>query len=306
MASWTQVFNSLDMLIYSRIDYKKHLEYKKPKTPHTIRDKIGFCLSIPFNARRLGTKWQINHVYRFQDCGEGAVPSRNDFLWETSRSILCTCCVALLWFFVSFYLELVPKQTKLFELLDQSHLLDNPPWESLPAHIHLVLFFIVALFILLKCIYAFLSIATVSLYLSSPQQWPPFQASAREAWSVRRFWGRFWHQTLRSLLSSNADFVISVLHVTPDDIIVRYVRFFLCFIISGLIHLSLDHAIGISLADSGALAFFLVQPIAFMAEDMAEWLSKRYGVMTRDNIGRRTVGRSAEYKLGIVGVESTL
>lgn len=67
-------------------------------------------------------------------------------------------------------------------------------------------------------------------------------------------------------------------------------RYFLCFFISGLIHLFLDMALGISLDDTGAMAFLPLQPIAFAVEDVAEYLSKRYGVLARDSVAKKTIG----------------
>lgn len=32
---------------------------------------------------------------------------------------------------------------------------------------------------------------------SGPEDWPPFMGSITLAWSVRNFWGRVWHQTMR-------------------------------------------------------------------------------------------------------------
>lgn len=55
-------------------------------------------------------------------------------------------------------------------------------------------------------------------------------------------------------------------------VISRYMCYFLCFLISGLINVSLDLATGISLDDTGAMALFLVQPIAFAVEDVASYL----------------------------------
>jgi hypothetical protein len=67
-------------------------------------------------------------------------------------------------------------------------------------------------------------------------------------------------------------------------------RYFLCFFISGLIHLFLDMALGISLNDTGAMAFLPVQPIAFAVEDVAKYLSKRYGVLAKDSAAKRIIG----------------
>ncbi|KAJ5612757.1 hypothetical protein N7510_005951 [Penicillium lagena] len=280
MGAWIQVFNSHDILVHRRINYTEHIEWKKERGSIAIGDAIWFALSIPNNFRRLDTKWQIIPVYSF-DGNPGKIPTRGKFFRERFRSIVLICCTALFLFLICSYLDWIPKQNDIFSLLDKRSLLLNASWQTLPTQIHLFLFFIITIFLLHKAIYALLSVAAVFLHLSSPAHWPPFQASAREAWSIRRFWG---------FLPSNADFIISVFPLRPNTITYRYVRYFLCFFVSGMIHLLLDIAIGISLDDTGAMVFLPVQPIAFAVEDVAKYLSKRYGVLQKDTAAKRIIG----------------
>jgi hypothetical protein len=68
------------------------------------------------------------------------------------------------------------------------------------------------------------------------------------------------------------------------------VRYPSCFFISGVIHLFLDLAIGIPLDKTGALVFFLVQPLAFALEDVAGCLSKRYQMLEGNTVAKRLIG----------------
>lgn len=55
----------------------------------------------------------------------------------------------------------------------------------------------------------------------------------------------------------------------------RYMRLFLAFLISGLIHHSSDLAMGIPRAEAGSLIFFLLQPLGIMLEDAFQALARQ-------------------------------
>ena len=73
-----------------------------------------------------------------------------------------------------------------------------------------------------------------------------------------------WHQTLRALLVSNADFLSSTLHI-PAALRTSF-RFVFCFVASGLVHLLMDVGFGVSLSESGALWFFSLQVVGILLE----------------------------------------
>jgi hypothetical protein len=44
------------------------------------------------------------------------------------------------------------------------------------------------------CHSIFAIIFVVILRLDTPESWPPLFGSPLEAWTIRRFWGKFWHK----------------------------------------------------------------------------------------------------------------
>ncbi|KAE8140280.1 hypothetical protein BDV38DRAFT_280277 [Aspergillus pseudotamarii] len=285
MGAWIQVFNSLDILLHSRISYTEHVKWKKGRESASFGDAIWFALTLPSNFRRLDTKWQIA-VYRF-DSTAGRVCRKSRFVQQGFQSIFYVLCIAVLQFLVGSYLHRLPNQGDLFSLLEQNSLLSIRSGESFLIHAHISFFFITTLFLLLKAVYTILAVIAVLFNVSSPAQWPPFQGSVREACSVRRFWR--WVPTK---LSDQFWIVrnCSVLGLHPGTITSRYVRYLSCFLISGLIHLFFDLAIGIPLNKTGALVFFPVQPLAFALEDVAGALSKRYPVLEGITSAKRLIG----------------
>lgn len=55
---------------------------------------------------------------------------------------------------------------------------------------------------MMSIIYTSASIVVVALGINSPQAWPPYFGSLKDAYTVRNAWGRVWHQLLRKVCGS--------------------------------------------------------------------------------------------------------
>ncbi|KAL2831311.1 membrane bound O-acyl transferase family-domain-containing protein [Aspergillus pseudoustus] len=320
--AWIQVFNGFDMLLHSRISYEEHIRWKERKIRERaiqlrsteVNDSGGggvnalwFALTMPNNFRRINTKWQIRPLYSFSgnaaEKGSDEVPSRAAFIAGRVKSVLVTFGLATCLSRVCSYLGCIPGQSALRGTLENHGRLlsffssssSDATWKSLVALIHPTVFAIVDLFLVQRTVYALSSIAAVSLHFSSPSDWPPVQASPREAYSLRRFWGHFWHQAFRAFLCGTADALITAIStsVTPssekklhkrNSLLARYTRYLIVFLVSGLIHLFLDLAVGISFRASGALPFFLVQVVGFGVEDAVAYSARRFQMRTNRQI----------------------
>jgi len=123
-----------------------------------------------------------------------------------------------------------------------------------------------------------LSAGCVACGLSDPEEWPPLFGGPRETWTIRRFWGRAWHQLMRTFLSSHAKYLAhQVLRLAPGSNASAYMQLFTAFAISGAIHhgtetMALRHSGG-----GGALVFFMLQPCAIMLEDFLIFVAKKVG-----------------------------
>jgi hypothetical protein len=53
--------------------------------------------------------------------------------------------------------------------------------------------------VVMSILYTILSFVTVGLGISMPQDWPPLFGNVFEAYTVRKCWGRVWHQLLRKV-----------------------------------------------------------------------------------------------------------
>ncbi|KAL4935614.1 hypothetical protein BDV06DRAFT_228653 [Aspergillus oleicola] len=285
--------NATDLLLWTQVAYTEHREWtlKNPKTPpqkDILPLRIKWALQLPYNYRRIGTKWQVTPTHAFDPNRPDYIPSRIDFLLHRVLASL----VSLL---VLYYLGGAPFQNRFpgsVSLQQQRVLLDE--WDFaldlLPVRFYLWLSFFLGLANLQSIGYSVLSVIMVILHVSDPEDFPPMQGSYLGAWSVRRLWGHTWHQWFRQFLTSNANFfTFTLLRLSPHTLLARYSRLFTSFFLSGLIHVLLDSAYGVPYNKSGALLFFTLQPFALGMEEIAQWFSKRYGIFMEDSLLRWSI-----------------
>ncbi|KAJ4472956.1 membrane bound O-acyl transferase family-domain-containing protein [Lentinula aciculospora] len=143
-----------------------------------------------------------------------------------------------------------------------------------------VFLFATSSFYALQLQYKLLSIVATAVGLSNPENWPNLMGSWGDAYTIRRLWGRTWHQLMRRWVSAAGNFVAQrVLRLTPGTNLSAYTKLFIAFLISGIIHqmgdYSLQHR---DFWAGGSLAFFLSQAVAIMVEDGVIALGKRAGL----------------------------
>ncbi|KIL63504.1 hypothetical protein M378DRAFT_12091 [Amanita muscaria Koide BX008] len=170
---------------------------------------------------------------------------------------------------------------------------------------------VIQVYIQIDRLYRVVGTLSVLARLSSPEEWPSFFGDLRDAYTVRRFWGRTWHQLLRRILMSHARFVanqgLGLKRGTRKDALVQL---YTAFFISGLIHSGIDYSlygwktvsrcvwclsggsstgsghggdgVGGSGGGGGAMSFFLRQPVAIILEEaVIEFANKAFPDVVR-------------------------
>ncbi|KAF7360703.1 MBOAT-2 domain-containing protein [Mycena venus] len=132
------------------------------------------------------------------------------------------------------------------------------------------------------------SAVCVACRISEPEEWPLLFGGPREAYSIRRFWGRAWHQFMRRYVSTHGKYLAQhLLRLPSGGNASAYVQLYTAFLISGLIHyiaetMALDHWRG------GAMPFFMFQACAITVEDFILFAARKAGI--RDGWAVRAVG----------------
>ncbi|PYI08767.1 hypothetical protein BO78DRAFT_459593, partial [Aspergillus sclerotiicarbonarius CBS 121057] len=279
---WINVLNAIDLLILSRASYEAQQAYNaksqpskhEPKTPTTpsLLERYLWSLALTFNYRRINTPWQIRALTPFDPNRPGYVPSRTTFLLTSLTKLILSISI----------IQIFTIETEDIYLAHTVSNLPTKPGEILLPFIYprsstlgwkrdlilRALFTISFGFVARATIvagYTLSAVIFVGSGLHNPEMWPPVAGGVSEGWCVRRFWGKTWHQTLRALLTTNADFLSSSILPVPKTCILPF-RFLFCFVVSGIIHLLMDVGFGVSLAESGALWFFALQVLGVFVE----------------------------------------
>jgi hypothetical protein len=132
----------------------------------------------------------------------------------------------------------------------------------------------------MSLIYQLASFISVIFHLTPPSAWPPINGSFRHNFfSVRKTWGRLWHQFIRRYTSSAGRAMTRLCGFKKGDWKSRYMQLWVGFVVSALMHAPP----ALMWSDRGfwqAVAF-LSQPAAIMGEDFVVWAGKKVGL--RDN-----------------------
>ncbi|KAJ5178574.1 uncharacterized protein N7500_001273 [Penicillium coprophilum] len=128
--------------------------------------------------------------------------------------------------------------------------------------------------IVISFYYRVASIVSVSLG-DSPSNSPPIIGRMADMYTLRNFWGKFWHQMLRLPLTSTSNFLARDVLGLPRSSLERYVNVFIVFFLSGLVHVVIDSVRNVSPKELGTMSFFLSFVVGYMIEDGVLALWKR-------------------------------
>jgi hypothetical protein len=175
--------------------YLVTLEFAFLTSPETSRDNDQTRVAQrPFKKRLI---WALKPFSNPRCIGETGEPSFLPPHWPSlpstrSRFVLSRISLATCFFVVAsgadaFHAAYANKTTA-------DKLVTGAPFQW---RVLLVLTFGLATLCRLSCINSALSVGIVGCGLSSPERWPLLFDSPLQAWSIQRFWRRFWHQMIR-------------------------------------------------------------------------------------------------------------
>lgn len=126
-------------------------------------------------------------------------------------------------------------------------------------------------FLMLHTCHVLLSIFFVTiLCIDTPEEWPPLFGSPMQAYSVRRFWTKFWHRmTVPGSTSSGKIVARRVGGVVPRSRLEKLFIAFWTFLLSGIYHAIADWQAGESCVPSADLFFFIANFGAAAIETIA-------------------------------------
>lgn len=136
----------------------------------------------------------------------------------------------------------------------------------------------------LCCAYNVAAAVCIASSICDSWEWPPLMGPLHDAWSVRQMWSAVYHQALRRMLSRPAMQMTRLLGMRKGSLLSGTSQLIISFGLSCVFHqLQMYNA---RRTFSGELAFFMSQPVAILAEDLAQylyrpWNSQRYHHYTK-------------------------
>jgi Membrane bound O-acyl transferase family len=127
--------------------------------------------------------------------------------------------------------------------------------------------------------YDILAILCVSLHLGGPSDWPPiFGSFFKNSYTIRGFWGRFYHQWLRRNVSTAGMLVNKLFGFKQGSVANRYSQLIVAFAVSAFFH-HVGAFVG-CYKDDGfwQASFFLVQPVGIIVEENVISMGRKLGI----------------------------
>ncbi|KAK7544134.1 membrane bound O-acyl transferase family-domain-containing protein [Phyllosticta citribraziliensis] len=121
---------------------------------------------------------------------------------------------------------------------------------------------------------------TTRLGWTDKQLWVPMLGPLSQCYSLRRFWGRTWHQNMRRYLQTPGLVLArNVLHLRRGSFASRHVQSGLAFLQSGLFHWLANKAVLPHVRFTATIPFFLAQELGFVLEDAAKVVGEFTGII---------------------------
>ncbi|KAI1493660.1 membrane bound O-acyl transferase family-domain-containing protein [Biscogniauxia mediterranea] len=226
--------------------------------------RIKFGFSVFFSWRFVNTPYQVRNVPRLD---AKLRSSRARFLAHTALTIII-CYLVLDIMDSSSDAEVTDKFYSL-EKIGVFSRIHDVSLEELVMRFFAAVGLCAGLVSFQRGVYSIWAFVCVATGLSTPDDWPPFNGPILHTYSLRYFWSTFWHQINTHRLNVMSYYLLhDMLGLKRGSKLVRYMRIWLIFLISGIWHVAIDFSSGISPRHSGALRFFSVQPLGIIIEDM--------------------------------------
>ena len=113
-----------------------------------------------------------------------------------------------------------------------------------------------------------LAFAHVAIGIDEPEDWPRLYGSVFEAYTMRRFWGKFWHRLVqRSYVAHGSVISRKILRLPPGSVADRICVSVSVFLTSGVVHAFITVQHGFKCGYWEDLGFFMMSHAALLGED---------------------------------------
>ncbi|PYH51889.1 wax synthase family protein [Aspergillus niger CBS 101883] len=261
---FTVLIQHINLLLIAKVDLAGQ--------PGTNAGKLASAFALLQSTRGIGTPWQVKNIPSHPLVLRAKPPSRGQFI----RRQLAIA----IWEVLALILVLTSLATHNVQDDDGSYIcgsgrefqLADSSMKQLLGRITVTfLFGFPGSLLFLDAMYRMASLISVAARMTTIASWPPEFGSLADTYTVRGFWGKFWHQNLRwSYTGVSTAITCRILGLPKPSLIERYLNLTIVFILSGLMHVFTNVASGIEGGNTGAMLFFIAQAGAIMFEDAVQ------------------------------------
>ncbi|KAI0313951.1 membrane bound O-acyl transferase family-domain-containing protein [Amylostereum chailletii] len=149
--------------------------------------------------------------------------------------------------------------------------------QSYALHSSIITAWVIATYTMTNVQYFVLAVLCVALHLSHPEDWPDAYGRAVDAFTLRNFWGKVWHQNLRRVVVPIGKRIAQSFGLKQGTLLSSHIQLYTAFILSGLINSFGDAMVGWEFTGT-SMPFFLIQAVAITVEDVVIALGRKLGV----------------------------
>jgi hypothetical protein len=135
----------------------------------------------------------------------------------------------------------------------------------------------------------FFAILFIGIGLDEDWEWPSLFRTVTDAYSMRRFWGVFWHRLIYRAFSAHAAALSRCFGLPRRGMSTRLINNFLVFVFSAVWHSCVSWKLGNACAWNRNMLFWLWQPVSFVIEGLVQAWWRRV-CKTQYPIFERAVG----------------
>ncbi|MCJ1444542.1 MAG: hypothetical protein MMC23_005044 [Stictis urceolatum] len=240
----------------------------------SVLERLAFGVHVAANSRYPASEWAVKGIPAFKASEPNWLPSKG-------RVIATRLLGALLSFLFLDLLDHAGDPQAAAETFADAKIpffsrMGEIAAEEVATRVVNVLVFWAVGYSAIQLQYCTFAVVGLMLPGAKVEGWPPLFGRLVECWSIRQFWGAFWHQNLRRNFGSPAHyFAYELIGLPKETWVARYLFIGATFTLSGVLHVFVDMLSFIPPAKSGAMVFFPLQAVGIMIEDGAQGLYKK-------------------------------
>ncbi|PMD30510.1 hypothetical protein L207DRAFT_520016 [Hyaloscypha variabilis F] len=247
-------------------------KFSSSKIQDTFLNRLKFGWTSTFSVRDIATLHEQASIPPFSTSNPSYVPSRPTFLLQTLLRFAVTYLILDLIECLPPPPSAAPFAPALYPIFLRGRDVPGITIEEVATRIGTSFMVWVVTYCLISCVVAFLSLVSVGTGLTPVSSWRPLFGSFREAYTLRGFWGKSWHQLPRKPLNNPAIWVVENVLGLKKGLVARYLKITITFFLSGIIHQIGDLSSQLPLSSSSALQFFTIQALGIIFEDFIQQL----------------------------------